>query len=444
MRIFEVTTPYNNPYLPDDDIGLMTLSEFLYHRNPHGKSHPNEVYDTSLETMNRPDRLRTFIIGNMSELSNKQMTIQVTGSGISPTKKIVSADGEPIAVMIGDTLYYTLRFPVKQLIPFSYRNQFDEIIELKPTETKPVKYIKDYVDMVHRVKENNLEEYPHIIKRLLIDDEQLTIRTTDPLPYKKDSGKTVAILNSEDLIIASASDEWGATLLRVVKEYRGKNIGNILGKYWYEMNPSFTSGGFSPMGQQNAIKIWADRVRTFMKNGWYSDMVKKGELSPEKVKEIVSKLPEQKVYKNNKKASSSVEPLIYTDFDNSFVLYDKKFYEDKDEKYIYAFGFLREAGGKPYIFTLDYDKPYKDIATYIIFQIAYNNKQKLLIKSPPSDHVTVDGLAGIKIDGDYAYLTEPALNLTKYANAEKQYRNQHDKYDEIYYSLIELANSKWS
>jgi hypothetical protein len=56
----------------------------------------------------------------------------------------------------------------------------------------------------------------------------------------------------------------------------------------------------------------------------------------------------------------------------------------------------------------------------------------------------VDGLAGIKIDGDYAYLTEPALNLTKYANAEKQYRNQHDKYDEIYYSLIELANSKWS
>lgn len=444
MRIFEVTTPYNNPYLPDDDIGLMTLSEFLYHRNPKGKSHPNEVYDTSLATMNRPDRMRTVIIGNMSELSNNQMSIQISGQQVSPAKKIVLVGGNPVAVMIGDTLYYTTRFPVNQIIPFSYRDQFGDIIDLKPKETKPVKYIKDYVDMVHNVKEKNLEYYPYVIKRFLIDDEQLTIRTTDPLPYNKDSGKTVAILNSEDLIIASASDEWGTTLLRVVKEYRGKNIGNILGKYWYEMNPSFTSGGFSPMGQRNAIKIWADRVRTFMKNGWYSDMIKKEELSPEKVKEIISKLPERKVYKNNKKDNRSVEPLIYTDLDNSFVLYDKKFYEDQDEKYIYAFGFLREAARKSYIFTLDYDNPYKNIATYIMFQIAYDNKEKLLIKAPPSDHVSVDGLAGIKVDGDYAYLTEPALDLKKYANAEKQYRSKHDKYDEIYYSLLELANSKWS
>lgn len=443
MKIFEVATEYYNPYLPDDDIGLMTLSEFLYHRNPRGKSHPNDVYDTSLSSMNRPDRLRTFTIGNMSELSNKQMTIQVTFQGVEPVGKIVSVDKTPVAVMIGDTLYYTIRFPANQLIPFSYRDQFGDTVDLRPKNIKPVKYIDDYVQKVHRVKEKNVEYYPVIISRLMIDDEELTMRTTKPLPYDKNSGQTVAILNSNNMIIASASDEWGATLLRVVKEYRGKNIGNILGKYWYEMNPAFTSGGFSPMGQNNAVKIWANRVRTFMANGWYSDMIKNNELKKERVKEIISKLPERKSIAKKELDNRPAEPLIYSDLDNSFILYDKKFYENQDEKYIYAFGFLRGSGKKIYAFTLDYDKAYEKIATYIIFQIAYDNKEKLYISSPPSDHMALDGLDGIKIENDFAYLTEPALNLKKFANAEKQYRAKNDKYDEIYYALQELANSKW-
>lgn len=444
MKIFEVATEYYNPYLPDDDIGLMTLSEFLYHRNPRGKSHPNEVYDTTLASMNRPDRLRTFMVGNMSQLSNKEMTIQVTFQGVEPVGKIVSIDKTPVAVMIGDTLYYTVRFPVNQLIPFSYRDQFSDTVDLRPKNIKPVKYIDDYVEKVHRVKEKNIEYYPVIIKRFMVDDEELTMRTTKPLPYNKNSGQTVAILNSNNMIIAAASDEWGATLLRVVKEYRGKNIGNILGKYWYEMNPAFTSGGFSPMGQNNAVKIWANRVRTFMANGWYSDMVRNGELTKERVKEIISKLPEKKTINKKELDNRPAEPLIYSDLDNSFILYDKKFYENQDEKYIYAFGFLRDSAKKSYVFTLDYDKPYEKIATYIIFQIAYDNKEKLYINSPPSDHIALDGLNGIKIENDFAYLTEPALNLKKFANAEKQYRAKHDVYDEIYYALQELANSKWN
>ena len=173
-------------------------------------------------------------------------------------------------------------------------------------------------------------------------------------------------------------------------------------------------------GQNNAVKIWANRVRTFMANGWYSDMVRNGELTKERVKEIISKLPKKKPINKKELDNRPAEPLLYSDLDNSFILYDKKFYENQDEKYIYAFGFLRDSAKKSYVFTLDYDKPYEKIATYIIFQIAYDNKEKLYINSPPSDHIALDGLNGIKIENDFAYLTEPALNLKKFANAEKQ------------------------
>lgn len=443
MRIFEVATVYTNPYYPDEDIGLMTLSEFLYYRNPRGKSHPDDVYDTTLASMNRPDRMRSIDVGRMSALSDKSMTILQTGIGITPVSKIIEIDGKPVAVQIDDTLYYTIQFPARQLLPFSYTDRWKENVEIKPKEIKPVKYIDEYVDKIYNIKEKNKNYYPQIISRIMIDDEQLTMRTTD-LPYERNSGKSIVIFNEEGLIVATASDEWGATLLRVVKEYRGKNLGTVLGKYWYKMNPDFSSGGFSPKGQNNAVRIWADRVKTFMQNGWYSDLVKKGEITSDKVKEILSKLPNKRNIEKKKKDNRPAEPLIYSDLDNSFVIYDKKFFEDHDEKYIYAFGFLREASGKSYIFTLDYDKEYQKIATYVIFQIAYDNKEKLLIKSPPSDHASVDGIEGIVVDGDYAYLTQPALNLKKYANAEKQYRSQHDKYDEVYYSMIEIANSKWN
>ena len=48
--INEVTDPIS---LKDNEIGLMTLDEFLIFRNPENKSHPSDAYDSSLEDMNR-------------------------------------------------------------------------------------------------------------------------------------------------------------------------------------------------------------------------------------------------------------------------------------------------------------------------------------------------------------------------------------------------------
>lgn len=442
MFINEVTTPYDED---EDYIGLMTLREFLYYRNPRGKSHDNEVYDTTIASMNRPDRMRQYNIGNISSFNTtKSVTIKQSGIGEPRQSLIIEFDGDPVAVMYDNTLYYTINFPARTALPFVYRDTARGInIEIRPDTLKPIKYISEYVDAIYDIPSKNEKYYPNVISRFMVDDEQLVMRTSATLPYERNSGKTIAVLNEDGMIVASASDEWGATLLRVVQEYRGKNIGKILGQYWYKMNPDFSSGGFSPKGKSNAIRIWEASVRKFLANGWYSDMVKSGKISAEKVREIISSLPERKSIKKRIRDTRPAEPLIYSDLDNSFIVYDKKFYEDQDEKYIYAYGFLRETGGKLYIFALDYDKAYEQIATYIIFQIAYNNKEKLLIKMPPSDHINLN-IDGIKVEGDYAFLTQPALDLKKYANAERQYRSQNDKYDEAYYALQELANSKWS
>lgn len=434
--ILEATAPYSNPYEPSDDIGLIPLSDFLSIRNSAGKYHADEVYATNIENMNRPDRGRSWDISFvLSELSEKVIA-NYYKNGI-----IITIGGEPSAVIKDGTLYYTQRLP-SNFLPIT--NSENAALNIKFSDKKRVKYVDEYVDSIHQVSKNNLENYPKVMSRFTVGDEEFTIRTKQ-LPYENDRGATIIVFNDKNLVVGYASDEWGATLIRVADEYRGKGIGQKLGGLWYKLNPSFNSGGFSPSGKANSAKVWADRVRTILSNGWYSEFVKNGEMTQEDVREILASLPERKKKTAAPtKVSQKPEPLIYSDGETQFVIYDKKYFDEQDEKYIYAHGFLRDSSGKTFIFALDYEPSYKQIATYVIFQIAYNHNEKLYVKGLPSDHVELDGIEGITIDNDgYASLTGKAVDLPKYMRAEQQYRKAHDQYDEIYNSMLNDANSKW-
>lgn len=427
MILNEVTTPYDNP---DIEIGTMTLKEFLKWRNPENKIHPDGSYEYDVKKLNT-DVFQSHIL-NIYDI---ELNIKENNNG-----KIIEIDDKPQAILHNDILYYTMFFPVEKLIPFDYQDQFkDKRIIIKPKEKKKIKYIDDYIHLVDRVSDRNLTRYSEIINRFKKDDEYFTIRTEN-MPYAKNSGEDIVILNQNGYRVASAQDEWGATLLIVTQEYRGKDFGQILGKLWYKWNPKYLSGGFTPKGVRNAQKIWEDRVRTLLKNGWYSYLVNKNEISKEKAKQIIDSLPERKTKKGSIKQEA--EPLLFVD-DFSFVLYDKKFFDEQDEKWIYAYGFLREHQDKLFVFTLDYEKEYREIATYIIFQIAYNSGEKLYVTDKPSDHIEFEGLSGITFEDDYAYLSKPVIDLQKYSNIEKKYRKKFDPYDEYYYSLLEMANSKW-
>ena len=442
MRIFEITNLYNNPYAPEDDIGLMTLQDFLYYRNPTHKSHPSEVYQTTIDSLNGSTPVSQFEFKYGYNQPAAQIFLYENGSIIidssgKSSRRSVHAD----AVILNNVLYYTIKFPItefKKSFPLTIKRYTE--ITINPSEIKPVKYL------AKGVAEKNLKYYPDILQRIKIDDEYLTIRTTEKT-NEKNKGKSIVILNQDNKIVGYASDEWGATLLRVADEYRGKNLGKILGNIWYKNNPSFTSGGFSSHGKSNAIQIWANRVRELLNSGSYSWLINDNQISHEQVNKILADLPERKKIKPKEPTPAQnikSQILLYSDNQSTFVIYDSRFYQEQDEKYLYAHGFLRNTGDKTYVFALDYDTGYEDIATYSIFQIAYNNKQKLYIKSPPSDHLmNIQSKPNIKIEGDFAYLTAPVINLKLYADREAQYRRQHDKYGEIYNSLLEIANSKW-
>lgn len=289
MILTELTQPYENPYFPEEDIGLMTSSEFMHFRNPMGKSHEDSVYSTTVASLNRGKRMASadvthhffgyrhdtkILYKNNREYPNGYDQEAVHGDGC------FILDGKPVAVMLDDVLYYTPYMPLphgEKSFPYVQSDRNTVTLRIAPKKMVKVKYIDEYYKKLTDETEYRLSYYPVLMKQTKLGDEQITIRTTDPLPYAKNSGKSVVIMNSENKIIATATDEWGATLLRVAEEYKGYGLGKLLGGIWYQLNPSFGSGGLSPAGKQNSISIWADRVRSLLSSGGYSHLVSTGD-----------------------------------------------------------------------------------------------------------------------------------------------------------------------
>ena len=418
------------------DIALMTKNEFIEFRNPTDKYHDNESYNFDFKQMNKEDA--SYVIS--FELSNgKKVTVMKHPNGY---KFIL--DGKPVAIMHNDIVYHTPRMP-SRLFPILYTDRYRDInIEIRPKQQKLIKYINEYMNLIDNVAKRNLEYYPSVLKRFILGGEQFTIRTETELPYRKNVGATIVILNQDGYVVAQASDEWGATLLVVAQEYRGKNIGTIIGKIWYDLNPSYLSGGFTDSGLRNAVKIWQEHVRDYLSTGTYRKLINDGTITKEKVKEILQSANLKPKKKIETKTPSKPDILIYVDLDGGFVIYDKKFYEDQTEEYIYAHGFLRDIhdGKQFYVFAIDYEPAYKKMATMIIFHIAKHEGIKLYTKVPPSDVLELDYPEIVQKD-DYAWLKKPIINILDIKKHEEQYRKKHDKYDEVFYSLLEIANSKW-
>ena len=426
------TTPLPKS-LPKEEIGLMTLEEFLDFRNPRGKWHSSDVYDSNLDKFNKDRRWthRGLHITRGGKIDIWQHDQK------KDSFKILH-EGKLLAIVHKGTLYH----PRTQLLPYIpqwYRDRDHEIVELNFNRTKEVKYISEVMPLVSSAAKRNLQEYPHIQQRIKVQGDYYEVRTEDqPTP---NSGTTIAILNSEGQVVAQASNEWGATLLQVAREYRRKGLGKILGKYWYKWNPNFTSGGFTAKGQANAVAIWKDRVREFLSRGWYSELLRQRKISKSRIKEILKELGERVKFPEPPPKKEK-EVLVFID-GWSFVIYDKAFFADPDEKYIYALGFFRDSPSVgPFIFSIDYERPFQKLATSVALQIARDNNEKIYAGKDYGDVLELKGV-DVQRDGDYIYLTKDVLNLAPLKNYEKRVRRSLDQYDEKYYLLLEMAHSKW-
>lgn len=425
------------PQLSKRDPGLLTVEEFLTVRNPKDKYHPGSAYDFDLKKLNQD-----YSLTHLGTAKDRFDEYTVIGND---NGMLVYKDERLVGVIHDGTLYTdknAKRLPSGYTTTGRDRDHKD----FGFNSVKAVKYPAEYVALVSDVAKNNKDKYKVLLKNLIVDGEPMEVRAERQPEENK--GVSLAVLNERGEVVAEATDEWGATLLVVAEEYRGKNLGQLIGKLWYSFNPDYGSGGFTRSGEENAVRLWEDRVREFLANGWYSELVRQRLLTNSRVKEITSGLRSRpQKPEAPKPAAQKPEVLVYVDDPAepvSFVIYDSRFLKDQDDKYILAHGFFRssEPVGS-FLFKIDYERPYAKLATYVALQMAKANGEPVYIGQGYGDLLELEDLDGVKVDGDYASLTKDVLPLRALAAKERKARKPLDPYSEIYHSLVQQADSKW-
>lgn len=418
--------------------GMMTRTEFLHARNPREKYHESNSYDSDLAGLN--DDL--LYVGDSRGAGVGKDHQVYRGRGGHVLRK----DGTTVGVVIDGVLYYPHGVREREL-PHHFTTR-DGREEFEVRSESRVKYLDEYVARVRQTTAVNAERYPHVLSRLMVKGEPLVVRAErSPEP---DAGVGLAILNASGQRVALASDEWGATLLVVAREYRGRGLGPILGAIWYEHNPSYGSGGFTPSGEGNALRIWEARVGEFLALGWYTALVADGRLSAERVQKILSGLskgprPSLPLPTPSAPVEARQAPVRVLLNDFGFVIYDASFLTDRDERHVLGRGFFRSAESVgQFLYAIDYDPGYRKLATYLALQMARDSGEPVYVGRGYGDLLELEGLEHVERDGDYAKLTRDVLPLKDFARLERALRRPVDPYGEIEQSLWELSESKWS
>jgi len=416
--------------LPDrfhkNEPGLLTLEEFLRMRNPKRKRHEPGSYETTVERMNQDHTLHW--IGDIEEY------------GIRGNKKgyLIERNDDVVGVIHSGTLYHRKD---ERLPDGVIDRQNRKWRSFDVTQKKAVKYPVEYVRLVSDVARDNLKRYPNLIQNLRSGGESFQVRSEKKLVPNK--GMTLALLNSSGLEVGSATDEWGATLIMVANEYQRRGFGRMLAKLWYRWNPEKESGGFTPQGERNALRVWEERVHEFLSRGWYSKLVRDGRMSNDRIKAILKGVSRQWKPQPELKGKQKPQPLYLIDFP-TFMIYDRAFYEDPDERYVYGFGFYRNSdsiGDFPY--RIEYDRQYAKQTTALALHAAHaEGIEQIYIGRGYGDLIEYEGLTERVGETDYIYSRRFAP-FDKAARLERQLRRKLDPYRETYNSLLETAESKW-
>lgn len=438
-KYFEATTPLN---IKPNDPGILTFKQYHDMRNPENKSHDSDAYVADIYTLNYQfllprhktnERIRTY--DNMWMIRYDQFT---DNSEISIMKKVRNehdtSDGNIVAV------YYDGKW--------IYQPKQVKLDDLKLSEKKgryvEHKYPERFLEMalkelaIEKNKSNNYEAF----KRMKIAGEYFTF-------HKQKDYDAINVLNSEGIEVATASNEWGTTLIQVADEYKGKGLGAILGELFID-EYDLPSGGYTAAGYKNSMKIWSKRVGEYIQNGWYSELVKNGRMKVDDVKAIISDYKrltnkQEKIPSISKSKATTKDYLLYTD-ETTFILYDKKFLEEQDEQYIYGYTFLRSTDHElDIVYTFEYDDDEsRKLLSYILLQSQRNNDTGVNVHFSGSDMFEYDDLKNVEYRDGFVYLTKDVIDLDKMKSIETRIRKKIDTYNEILYQLQEMAESKYT
>lgn len=283
-------------------------------------------------------------------------------------------------------------------------------------------------------------------------DEEIKRLGYQPYEY------TFAIFDGETCV-ATAQDEWGAMLITVAKEYREFGLGTIIGKIARTYEPGKSSGGFTPAGARNFIRIHREFVRDALASGLYSKLVRSGQITMDRVREIIRSAKVQQRPDREGVDLSSNSPkdwLLFADLHGSYVLYDRKLAHVVDTQYE---GHFVERMVKGYVYAMPDDtagivriKQFGGDSTNIkafMLSLAYTTaKMHDLPLWVEADEYDLPGFTYGEETNVVGYrskevLTGKMVNYIEMVEEEKRFRKRFDQYDEFKSRLHEIAHGKY-
>jgi hypothetical protein len=440
-----------------DDIAFLTLSDAIKLYNEKSISHEDKLDGYfSLSSMNYfyPEVIPLDPLKQNPSISAHNIYIDKYPRGF-----LIKSEGEYIgaskeSIESATTIYYA-----EESVARKIKLAFPDANLVR------IKYIKDYINEVINISESNKTKYSNILQNIILSGNKIQIRTGQN-PIREDYGDTIIAMNEEGFVVGMASDEWGATLISVAQEYRGMGIGSVLSRLWKDTNPSYRSGGFSYGGLNTFKKVWADKVREYLSNGTYSDALSKRILSKEVIKEIIEDYRYLDINKSEAikdlgkrelDRTSEKEYLIIYPNNSGFVLFSDKFFEEDDDKYIYAEGRIECSDYVGcYVYSLDYSSGKEELASRIIMQIAKNGGINHLYNDEGySDFINTSrineaSIVSRKINNGSLYKqyieiggnTMPNISSMIFNKSLLKENVDKFKYEEMIYTLIESAHKK--
>lgn len=226
MKLIEITRPYEKKLV---DPALMTFPEYRQAFNRDNRSHPSSAYQMTAVDMKQR--------GEGGYLDRKE-------------------------------------FPIL-LNRIARKGQMFEV-RMRKEDRWAMKYVKhDAQDEIVRGPDG---------MALYMEPEEIQAM----IPANRRWDYSFTIYNAEGDPVASAQNEWGAVLWMVAQEYRGFGLGVLLGQLTQHYHPERDSGGFTPDGWQNTMMVHRSLVQKYLQSGTYSWLVRSGQITPERVREIIA------------------------------------------------------------------------------------------------------------------------------------------------------------
>lgn len=268
--------------------------------------------------------------------------------------------------------------------------------------------------------------------------------------------------------VAAVQDEWGCLLVIVANEYRGFGLGPILVKLARTIEPNRPSGGFTPSGYKNFVKVYQAMVREALATGLYHTLVTQGKITMQRVKTIIASagLPKQELKPSRDLNSDDPKSwLLYVGEHGDFVFYDRKLKEllaeggTQNDYWIdkmikgYAYVQIHNGHSDNWAMLRQFGADTAKIKTFLInCAVQLSNVEDVSLYLEPAEIDFIDKRMIDRVEeagmvrGFKSYKVIPTgetFDYSPFGELERRWRKSFDRYDEFCIQMRELAHSKY-